>query len=139
MRNLIAAALGVVFALGLGLSGMTDPNNVLGFLDLTGDWNPALLFVMATAVPIYAAAWFSGQRRGGALEPRPFPAVRHDVDPGMLLGSALFGIGWGLAGICPGPAVTILAGATPESAWFLACVILGMSLFRLMARESSTP
>lgn len=134
MRNLIAAALGVVFALGLGLSGMTDPNIVLGFLDFTGDWNPALLFVMATAVPIYTVAWFSGRRRGAALEPRPFPTVRHDVDSGTLLGAALFGTGWGLAGICPGPAVTILAGATPESAWFLACVILGMSVFRLRAQ-----
>jgi uncharacterized protein len=110
MRNLIAFALGVMFAIGLGVSGMTDPAVVVGFLDFTGNWNPTLLFVMAAAVPIHMLAWFGRHARGATLDASAFPAPRHDLDWQLFLGASLFRIGWGLAGVCPGPAVTILLG-----------------------------
>lgn len=137
MRNLIAAGLGVLFALGLGVSGMTDPTIVLGFLDFAGAWNPTLLFVMGAAVPIYMLAWFAGRGRGALLDRRGFPVPRSDVDRRLLIGAGLFGMGWGLAGICPGPAITILAGASAGAAVFLACVAAGMFLYSTIVVRSS--
>ena len=132
MRNLIACVLGVVFALGLGVSGMTNPEVVKGFLDVTGDWNPALMFVMGSAIPIYALVWYARRRRAPLLGGNP-PVARADIDRRLLAGSALFGVGWGLSGICPGPAVTILGRPSAGALVFLGCVVAGMLLFRFVA------
>ncbi|MCC6149371.1 MAG: hypothetical protein IT461_03895 [Planctomycetes bacterium] len=132
MKIIAALLLGVVFALGLGLSGMTRPEVVLGFLDFAGAWNPALMFVMCSAIPVFLISW--------KLRPGPRPllggawpdVVRHDLDRQVLLGSALFGIGWGLAGVCPGPAITILGRPTAGAAIFVACMLAGMFAYRLL-------
>ncbi len=132
MKIIAALLLGVVFALGLGLSGMTRPEVVLGFLDFAGAWNPALMFVMCSAIPVFLVSW--------KLRPGPRPllggawpdVVRHDLDRQVLLGSALFGIGWGLACVCPGPAITILGRPTAGAAIFVACMLAGMFAYRLL-------
>lgn len=131
MKVIAALLLGVLFAWGLGVSGMTRPDVVLGFLDFAGAWNPALMFVMCSAIPVFLMAW--------KLRPGPRPwlggawpdVVRHDLDRQVLAGSVLFGVGWGLVGVCPGPAITIMGRPTPQAAVFVACMAAGMVVYRL--------
>lgn len=132
MRSLATMFLaGLLFACGLGLSGMTLPSKVLGFLDVTGRWDPSLLFVMGAAVPVYALAY--------RLHGRPMPAA--PVDRSLLLGAVLFGAGWGIAGVCPGPALVNLGGLAPGAALFCAAMVAGMALqqwtTRLLTRRES--
>lgn len=137
MRNVIAWLIGVVFALGLGASGMTLPSKVTGFLDITGAWDPSLLFVMCSAIPVYMAAWFWRRRHVPWLGGNKFPRPRNDLDWRLFAGAGLFGIGWGLAGICPGPAVTIMGRPTMGAIIFLAGMLGGMWLFRLLDRPKT--
>ena len=132
MGEIVVAGLaGLLFGAGLALSGMTDPAVVLGFLDLAGSWNPALLFVMAGAVPVTFLGYRLAFGRG-----RPWLAAsfdlprRRDVDRPLLLGAALFGTGWGLAGYCPGPALASLPSLAPGTLAFLAAMLLGLWLVR---------
>lgn len=128
--SLIALACGLVFALGLGLSGMVDPARVLAFLDLGGDWEPNLMFVLGGAVGVYAL----GARQVLAW-PRPWDGLRfqlptrRSLDRRLLLGAAMFGVGWGLTGLCPGPALVDLAGGDGEIWLFVAAMLAGMALF----------
>lgn len=135
MNILVAAFAGLVFGAGLTLSGMINPAVVLGFLDLTGSWNPALLFVMvgalAVAVPGYQL--LKGKRPVLA-EARAVP-TRTDIDKPLLLGAAIFGLGWGLAGICPGPALTMLAIKPATAALFIVSMTVGMLGARYAARQ----
>ena len=127
---------GALFGLGLAISGMTDPDKVLNFLDLAGRWDPSLALVMggALAVAVPGFAWV--RRRGRSLTgeglPSP-PAPR--VDARLLLGSALFGIGWGIAGYCPGPALASLAHGTLEPALFVLALLAGSQAARLVERR----
>lgn len=110
MNKLLALAAGALFGLGLGISGMLDPAKVLGFLDLSSHWDPTLAFVMGGAVMIAFPAF-----RWAKHAARPVLAARFDlptrrrIDPRLVLGAAVFGIGWGLSGFCPGPAIAALA------------------------------
>jgi uncharacterized membrane protein YedE/YeeE len=114
----IAFACGLVFAAGLALSGMIRPEKVIGFLDIFGRWDPALAFVMGPAVGIYAlAAW----RR------RP-PGPERPLDVRLFAGAAIFGIGWGLTGVCPGPALVNLAAPNAFFATFAAALVAGVAL-----------
>ncbi len=128
---LVAGAAGLLFGLGLALSGMTDPAVVLGFLDLAGAWNPALLFVMAGAVPVTFLGYRLAFGRG-----RPWLAASFDLpknrtlDRPLMLGAALFGAGWGLAGYCPGPALASLPSLLPGTLAFLAAMRCGLWLVR---------
>jgi len=127
MRQLVAYLVGLVFALGLGIGGMTQPARVLGFLDVAGPWDPALAFVMAAAVAVYAVA----ARLAARLERPVYAAAfalptRRDLDPPLVIGAALFGVGWGLAGLCPGPALTALASGAPAALVFVAAMLAGM-------------
>ena len=130
MRNLIAGISGLVFGLGLILSGMTDPHKVLGFLDITGLWDPSLAFVMGGAVLVAALAFAIAGRRG-ALARLPVA-----VDRRLLLGAVLFGIGWGLAGICPGPAIVLLGSGSIDGAIFAIGMVGGMLLFGLLGTRA---
>lgn len=121
-----AAFFGLLFGLGLALSGMTDPARVLGFLDVTGSWDPGLAFVMAAAVSTAAALFALAGRRYGIAASAP--ATR--IDLRLIGGAAIFGIGWGLAGICPGPAFVDLALAPWRLLPFLGAMILGLLLAR---------
>jgi hypothetical protein len=115
MRSLLSAFLsGLIFALGLGLGGMTDPANVLGFLDVAGDWDSRLAFVMVGAVAVHAALRPFIHKREHPLFAAKFPSFAASrVDSKLLAGSALFGVGWGLSGYCPAPALTALSTGAP--------------------------
>ncbi|HVL34207.1 MAG TPA: DUF6691 family protein [Burkholderiales bacterium] len=130
MNLLSAFAAGLLFGIGLIISGMADPGKVLGFLDVAGRWDPSLAFVMAGAIGVgFAAFRLAGRRArtfvGGALH---LPQQR-DIDPRLLAGAAVFGIGWGLAGFCPGPALVAFGAGFAEAAVFVAAMLLGMLVY----------
>lgn len=126
-----ASAAGLLFGLGLAISGMTNPDKVLDFLDVAGDWDPSLAVVMVAALAISVPAFAGLRRRGrsfsGAALPEP-PSVR--LDARLLVGSALFGIGWGIAGYCPGPALANLAHGSGEAVLFVVALLAGSQLAR---------
>jgi uncharacterized protein len=141
MRSNISAFLsGLIFALGLGISGMTDPANVIGFLDIAGDWDYRLAFVMGGAIAVHAALRPLIHKRERPLFAPTFPSFSvSQVDRKLLVGAGLFGAGWGLGGYCPGPALTSLAsGATPLLV-FVPAMFAGMYLAQvLQARRSAS-
>jgi uncharacterized protein len=138
MMGIVAFLAGLVFALGLGVGGMTRPSRVLAFLDVAGAWDPSLAFVMAGAVAVYAVA----VRMAAHME-RPVHAAafswptRDDVDAPLVLGAAIFGVGWGLAGLCPGPALTAIASGTPAAIVFVAAMLAGMVAARVPKRRAA--
>jgi uncharacterized protein len=118
---------GLIFGIGLLVSGMTDPNKVLGFLDLFGAWDATLAFVMAGAVAVSSAGFALARRRGTPqLAAKHLWPTRSDIDTPLVAGSALFGIGWGLVGLCPGPALVNLAGLSLPVIAFVAAMAIGM-------------
>ncbi len=131
LRMLVALFSGALFGLGLAVSGMVDPAKVIGFLDVAGDWDPTLAFVMGGALLVAIPAFRLILRRPHPVLADDFALpTRKDVDARLLGGAALFGVGWGLAGFCPGPSVTALAtGLTPVFA-FVAAMIAGMALYK---------
>jgi uncharacterized membrane protein YedE/YeeE len=120
-------ACGLVFGAGLLISGMTQPDKVLGFLDIFGAWDPTLAFVMAGAVAVATAGFALARRRGAPLlaATASWP-TRNDIDAPLVAGAVLFGIGWGLVGICPGPALVNLAGLSLPIVVFVVAMIVGM-------------
>ena len=137
-RMIPALAAGTLFGAGLTLSGMTDPQRVRGFLDLFGRWDPTLAFVMGGAVMVMVVAWRLRSRMGHPLFAEKFVLPgRSNLDSRLIGGSALFGIGWGLAGLCPGPAIASLALAPAAVLPFVVAMLAGMAIHRLCTR--STP
>jgi uncharacterized membrane protein YedE/YeeE len=126
-----ASAAGLLFGLGLAISGMTNPDKVLNFLDVAGSWDPSLAVVMGAALAISVPGFAWLRRRGrsfsGAALPEP-PSAR--LDARLLAGSALFGIGWGIAGYCPGPALANLAQGSGEAVLFVVALLAGSQLAR---------
>jgi uncharacterized membrane protein YedE/YeeE len=121
---------GLLFGLGLCLSGMIDPQKVLGFLDLAGDWDPSLAFVMVGAIAVAFVGFRLAGQRGRTLAGEPLHLPKSKTIDGRLIGgSALFGVGWGLAGLCPGPALTDLGFLSGGAALFVAAMIAGMAGF----------
>jgi uncharacterized protein len=140
MSPFMAFASGLVFGLGLILSGMTDPGKVLGFLDVAGSWDPSLAFVMGGAVLVAFFAFALAGRRGktflgGALH---LPQAR-DIDNRLVAGSLVFGVGWGLAGFCPGPALVSFASGADKAAVFVAAMLSGMAIYALADWLLTTP
>ena len=139
MKLLFSLLSGVLFGLGLLLSGMSNPAKVLGFLDLAGAWDPSLALVMGGAILVAMPAFWLARRRTTALlgDALQLPAARR-IDRRLLLGSLAFGAGWGIAGFCPGPAlVSLLAGV--QQAWiFTAAMLAGMLLFEWLERRKSS-
>lgn len=132
-RLLPALAAGALFGAGLTLAEMTDPQRVRGFLDVFGQWDPTLAFVMAGAVFVMALAWQFRRRMGHPLFAEKFVLPdRSDLDPPLIIGAALFGIGWGLAGLCPGPAIASLALAPAAVLPFVAAMIAGMAIHQIL-------
>ncbi|MBN8231272.1 YeeE/YedE family protein [Corallococcus macrosporus] len=134
---LMAGLAGILFSLGLGLGGMTDPAKVVGFLDVAGDWQPGLAFVMAGAMGTYALLrrLILRQRRAPVLAPT-FPALGNArPDARLVAGAALFGAGWGLAGYCPGPAFTSVGSGANPALLFVAAMVGGMLLFQLWEKR----
>ena len=132
MTNLAALLAGLVFGLGLIVSGMANPAKVLGFLDLAGAWDPSLAFVMGGAVGVGLVAFFLARQRAVSLlgAPLKLPAAR-GIDRRLVGGSLLFGIGWGVAGFCPGPALVALGMGNAKALVFVAAMLVGMGLFEL--------
>jgi uncharacterized membrane protein YedE/YeeE len=131
---------GLLFGLGLLLSGMTDPGKVIGFLDLSGLWDPSLAFVMGGAIAVGIFAFSLAKKRtqsfmGGALH---LP-TSNQIDRRLLIGSALFGIGWGIAGFCPGPGLVSMAAGQPKAAVFVVAMFLGMVIFEVAERHIHKP
>ena len=128
MSTLISLfAFGLLFACGLAISGMTLPSKVLGFLNVGGAWDPSLLFVMGTAIPIYAIAHRLARKAGAPLLASSFPPDgKRSIDLRLVGGALLFGAGWGIAGFCPGPALVNLGGNAPGATLFCAAMATGM-------------
>ena len=129
---------GLLFGLGLILSGMTDPGKVLGFLDLAGSWDPSLALVMGGAIAVGFFAFALAKKRtvnffGGALH---LPKSQQ-IDKPLVIGATLFGAGWGLAGFCPGPGLVSLASGQVKGALFVAFMLAGMQLFEVWNRRSA--
>jgi hypothetical protein len=129
---------GLLFGLGLILSGMTDPGKVLGFLDISGMWDPSLALVMAGAIAVGFFAFAIAKKRtvnflGGALH---LPKS-NQIDKPLVIGATLFGAGWGLAGFCPGPGLVSLASGQTKGAMFVVFMLLGMHLFEVWNRQTS--
>ncbi|HLU05537.1 MAG TPA: DUF6691 family protein [Woeseiaceae bacterium] len=135
MKRYILAALasGALFGAGLAMSGMTDARRILGFLDVFGDFDPTLLFVLGGAVVTTTVLFRFVLRRGSPVLAETFHLsnLRH-IDRPLLAGAAMFGIGWGIAGYCPGPALAGLGVASTEALWFMPAMIAGMGLHRVL-------
>ena len=131
-KLLSVLAAGLLFGLGLAISGMTHASKVLGFLDITGDWDPSLLLVLGGAVGVSVVAFrFILRRPAPLLEPAfRLPSVK-DIDGPLVVGAAIFGIGWGISGYCPDPAIASLAAPNWETWVFIPAVLLGAYLHRL--------
>lgn len=131
-----AVAAGGMFGAGLVVSGMTDPRNVLGFLDVAGAWNPALAAVMAAAIGVHGLSlWVARGRAVAPADAQPPPGGRPDAR--LVVGAALFGAGWGLAGYCPGPAV-VSAAWSLDALLFVVAMLTGMTLVHLGDRAGLT-
>lgn len=140
INRLVEFAVGLLFGLGLMLSGMTDPGKVIGFLDLFGSWDPSLALVMGGAILVGFFAFAVAKKRtttflGGVLR---FPTSK-DIDKKLVIGSLLFGAGWGLAGFCPGPALVSMADGQPKALIFVVTMLMGMLGFELMDRFVHAP
>jgi len=135
MAAVSALFAGLLFGLGLMVSGMADPAKVLGFLDLFGAWDPSLIFVMMGAILLGAPAFFLARRRRRSMLGLPvqIPAAAA-ITVRLIAGSAVFGIGWGLAGFCPGPALVSAAAGYPKAIGFVAAMIAGMLVFDQLER-----
>ena len=127
---------GLIFGLGLIISGMANPGKVLGFLDLTGNWDPSLAFVMAGAIAVGAVAFFVARKRTVSLlgAEMKLPVARH-IDSRLVLGSTLFGIGWGIAGFCPGPGLVALGMGDMKAVVFVVAMLAGMVAFEWLERR----
>lgn len=135
MNVLLSFVFGLIFGLGLIVSGMSNPAKIIGFLDLAGVWDPSLIFVMAGAIAIGIVAFTLAKRRERSLlgAPMQLPTAR-DIDRRLVAGSVLFGIGWGLAGICPGPALILLGSGSAKGIVFTLALLAGMALFEVQQR-----
>ena len=140
MQRIFEFLIGLVFGLGLILSGMSNPSKVLGFLDITGLWDPSLAFVMGGAILVGIVAFAVARKRtttflGGALK---LPSST-DIDKRLVIGSLTFGVGWGLAGYCPGPALVSLGSGQPKALIFVVSMFVGMAIYEVLQNAAYKP
>ena len=128
---LVAFGSGLLFGLGLTISEMINPAKVIGFLDLFGNWDPSLAFVMATAIPVTALAYAVARRRyrSPLCAPAFTPPSQAKVDRRLAFGAVLFGVGWGFVGYCPGPALAALGLGNPATVLFVVSMLVGMAAY----------
>jgi uncharacterized membrane protein YedE/YeeE len=140
MHIVSAFIVGLVFGIGLIVAGMTNPAKVQGFLDLAGNWDPSLAFVMGGAILVGLAAFrFAGKRQRSLLgEAMRLPTATH-IDRRLVLGGLAFGAGWGLAGFCPGPALASLASGGVKALIFTGAMLAGMVVFEILERSRTAP
>ena len=138
LRSLCITLSGIIFGFGLCFSQMVDPVKVLGFLDITGEWDPSLALVMMGALIIAVPGFTVVLRRSQPIYADAFPSPSLlNIDPRLIVGGLLFGCGWGLVGFCPGPSIASLAYGLPSSFIFVAAMVAGMSLANSFARAFS--
>lgn len=126
-QSLVALVSGLVFGAGLVISGMTRPQKVIGFLDVFGDWDPSLALVMGGALAVHAVAYrLIKKRRSPLLATEWSVPLRRDIDARLLAGAFVFGLGWGIGGVCPGPGLVSLAGFAPSALVFVAAMLFAM-------------
>ena len=135
LDTLSSFIVGLIFGIGLILAGMTNPAKVIGFLDITGTWDPSLAFVMGGAILVAIIAFRFAKKRtanflGGAMR----MPTSDMIDKRLVIGSLLFGAGWGMAGFCPGPALTSIGTGNPKAVIFVIAMIVGMAIFELVDR-----
>ena len=132
MTTIVSMLVGMIFGFGLILSGMVNPAIVLSFLDIAGNWNPSLLWVMSGAMSISAIAFAVARKRKNSYLgiPIQIPTATR-IDQRLLIGSFLFGVGWGIAGICPGPALVLVGSGSTNAIVFLIAMMTGMLLFEM--------
>lgn len=136
MKNLTSFIAGLLFAFGLGLSGMMNPEKVRGFLDLTRIWDPSLMFVMVGAIGVYAIAYRMVTKRAKPICEHEFSLpTKKNLETKLILGSAIFGIGWGIAGICPGPALSNLGTGIPVAFIFVAVMTISMAAVKMVEKK----
>ena len=136
MINFAALASGLIFGLGLILGGMANPDKVLSFLDITGAWDPSLALVMAGAIAVGSGAFaVAGRLKKGYLGAVMTLPSSRIIDKRLILGSLAFGVGWGMAGICPGPALVLLGIGSTKGIVFVAAMLLGMGIFEIVERR----
>ncbi|HUB09858.1 MAG TPA: DUF6691 family protein [Myxococcales bacterium] len=132
-RGLAAFGAGVLFAVGLGLAGMMQPTKVVGFLDFSGAWDASLAFVMAGGIGVLALAQLAKRRLARPLFADRFPVLaRHGIDGRLVLGASIFGVGWGLGGFCPGPAIASCGAGLGAALLFVPAMLGGMAAVRLL-------
>ena len=138
MNLLFSLLSGLIFGLGLIVSGMTNPAKVLGFLDLAGTWDPSLALVMAGAIAVGLGAFTVVKKRSLSLLglPMQLPTAKQ-IDRRLIGGGVTFGIGWGLAGICPGPALVLVGAGLSQGLIFVGAMLAGMAIFELLERRTS--
>lgn len=137
MNNLVTLVVGLIFGFGLALSGMTHPEKVLGFLDVAGAWDPSLLFVLGGAVSVTLLSFrFILKLKKPLFAPAFILSDLHDIDKGLIVGSTLFGIGWGISGYCPGPAIALFAAPNWELWVFFPALLGGYVLQRLWEQRT---
>lgn len=139
-QNLVSFLVGLIFAIGLGISGMTQPSKVVGFLDFFGQWDPSLMFVMGGAI---AAHLYFARRAlrmpAPRLAARFVLPTRTDIDGRLLAGAAIFGLGWGIGGLCPGPALVSLFSGTRTTLIFVATMVVTIAVYRRVVPQVSAP
>lgn len=135
MRSGLALVCGTLFGAGLTLAGMTDPTRVIGFLDVGGHWDPSLAVVMASAlvVALPMFQWAMRRQSRPVLAPRHYLPERTEIDRDLVVGALLFGLGWGIAGLCPGPAIAGLGSGRPEIFAFVLAMAAGVGVRALHA------
>jgi uncharacterized membrane protein YedE/YeeE len=139
-RILSSFAVGLLFGLGLLVSQMANPAKVLAFLDVFGPWDASLAFVMVGAIAASSLGYFVAKHRGVPIFAAKLDVpTRRDLDPKLLTGAAIFGVGWGLVGLCPGPALTLLPFGLWQAFVFVAAMMAGMLLFRLLPASLPLP
>ena len=135
VRILIAFIVGLLFAVGLGISGMTQPQKVIGFLQIGKNWDPSLMFVMIGAIPVHAFAYkMIRNKETPFLDVKFQVPTSREISKPLVIGSALFGFGWALGGYCPGPALTSVGAGAKTAIIFVVFMILGMYLERLFEK-----
>ena len=138
MATFSAFIIGLIFAVGLGIGGMTQPGKVVGFLDIFGDWNPSLIFVMIGALFVHIIFYHLIRKRNAPLFAEKFQIpIRRDINRDLILGATLFGSGWGLAGFCPAPAITSLASLQLAPFVFVVSMLGGMWIFHMTNKTKS--
>lgn len=132
-HRIVEFVVGLLFGIGLILSGMVDPGKVIGFLDLAGPWDPSLAFVMGGAIGVGVFAFAVAQKRTTSFlgDVMRLPTASA-IDRRLVVGGLLFGVGWGLAGFCPGPALVSLGAGQPKAAVFVIAMLAGMAVFELL-------